>query len=173
MFRSGLIFTNLPHVLSPDDRAHNEHRRESMRSGNRARVSSVSDCRHIVSRRERRSKATVRHPLPPVEIGMDRIWLPRNRHFRENPLAGPAFLALRTPKVNRRTGAFPGPKVGTWGTHFRADRCCGSERYSSRSRISGSTARARRAGIQDAMRPRTSMVAVTPPRTNGSFGVAW
>jgi hypothetical protein len=44
--------------------------------------------------------------------------------------------------------------------------------YSSRSRIIGSTASARCAGIHEAMSPRTSMVTITPPSTQGSFGVA-
>ena len=44
--------------------------------------------------------------------------------------------------------------------------------YSSRSRIIGSTASARCAGIHEAISPRTSMVTITPPSTQGSFGVA-
>jgi len=45
--------------------------------------------------------------------------------------------------------------------------------YSSRSRISGSTDSARRAGIEAAIRPSASMVMVTPARTKGSWGEAW
>jgi len=45
--------------------------------------------------------------------------------------------------------------------------------YSSRSNARGSTANARRAGIDDATKPSSSMVAVTPHNTMGSLGVAW
>jgi hypothetical protein len=44
--------------------------------------------------------------------------------------------------------------------------------HSSRSRIIGSTARARRAGTRAATPPTQSIVRMTPPRMTGSFGVA-
>jgi hypothetical protein len=70
------------------------------------------------------------------------------------------------PKKQRRLFGGPcrwGPRTG----------CACNGGYSSRSRISGSTANARRAGIHAATRPSSSMVAVTPTKTTGSFGVAW
>src|SRR5260370_42334939 len=45
--------------------------------------------------------------------------------------------------------------------------------HSSRNRVIGSTARARRAGIDAARIPTPSMVRTTPPRISGSLGVAW
>jgi hypothetical protein len=44
--------------------------------------------------------------------------------------------------------------------------------HSSRSRLAGSIPRARRAGIHAASSPNRAIVAVTPPSTRGSRGVA-
>jgi hypothetical protein len=46
------------------------------------------------------------------------------------------------------------------------------QHHSSRSRIIGSTARARRAGTKAATTPTQSIVRMTPPRMTGSLGVA-
>jgi hypothetical protein len=68
------------------------------------------------------------------------------------------------------------------GTYHRVDGCVGKSSlvdcklfasiHSSRSRIIGSTARARRAGTKAATTPTQSIVRMTPPRMTGSFGVA-
>jgi hypothetical protein len=79
-------------------------------------------------------------------------------------------LAAVTPTSRLVESIGPTP---TSGSLFRSPTLCPCTHYSSRSRIIGSTARACRAGIQAATRPTASMVKVTPPRTVGSFGVAW
>jgi hypothetical protein len=68
------------------------------------------------------------------------------------------------------------------GTYHRVNGCIGKSSlgdcklfasiHSSRSRIIGSTARARRAGTKAATTPTQSIVRMTPPRMTGSFGVA-